>query len=216
MLLVSAPQRIKSKALVERLGHIHHRVMDHAHVEYVRPGRRSREEQEDRTVQRQPLAVVKGNIDPEMEKLVLENRARITERFTLRTSAPRRSIRVTERSIGAPAAPTVAASTPTVAPRTLFTNIIDTIVQYSLGSLSTEPLRETYKVSFEIAWQLHEFIQQELEGDLDLGPVLTITGKENAWATTCHEYVKTTWNELGEQLLAELEMLLGKVTSTTG
>ncbi|KAH9203285.1 hypothetical protein DL95DRAFT_419169 [Leptodontidium sp. 2 PMI_412] len=79
----------------------------------------------------------------------------------------------------------------------MFTDIIDTTVRYSFGSGSSEPGQKADKVAFHVSWQLQECIRQEFDGDIDLAPVLTVTGKENAWATNSLEYVRTTWGELG-------------------
>lgn len=203
-------------ALAERLDRVHQRVMDNADSDYIRQGRSWRDERRHEIEQPQPLIVLEAKFNAEVRNLIKENRIQMTERFTLRTDTPRRSIRVTERSIRAPAAPTETEPEPGSALDTLFTNIIDTTVRYSLGSASSEPGQEVRRVAFDISWELQECIRQELDENVDLAPVLTVTGKENAWATTCHGYVRTTWDELGEQFLVELEILLGKKLDTAG
>lgn len=96
-----------------------------------------------------------------------------------------------------------------------FIKIIDTIVRESFNS--SEADAEVHEAAFEITWQLQQCIRDELDGNPDLGPVLTITGDSlHAWATSCHEYVQTTWKEAGELFLVDLEIFLGKTFATLG
>ncbi|KAF2964221.1 hypothetical protein GQX73_g9348 [Xylaria multiplex] len=92
-----------------------------------------------------------------------------------------------------------------------FTQSIDTIVRGSLNSSETGA--EVHEVAFDITWQIQQCIRDELEGNPDLGPVLTVTGNSlHAWATPCYEYVQMNWKEAarGEEFLMDLEILLGK------
>ncbi|KAI0874607.1 hypothetical protein GGS24DRAFT_458796 [Hypoxylon argillaceum] len=92
-----------------------------------------------------------------------------------------------------------------------FMNRIDEIVRGSFSS--TEKSAEVHEVAFNIKWQIQQCLRDELDGNPDLGPVLTVTGNSlHAWATSCHEYIQATWKEaaIGEQFLIDLEILLGK------
>jgi len=86
---------------------------------------------------------------------------------------------------------------------------IETVVKDSFKfGLDEESVCEAM---FKIVWQLQECVEEELDGYADLGPVLTVSGDaEHAWATECIEYVKTTWGEMGELFLHELQVALGK------
>lgn len=97
-----------------------------------------------------------------------------------------------------------------------FAHRIDTTIRESFKSLELDAVHE---VTFDITWQLQQCIRDELDGSPDLGPVLTVTGNSlHAWATSCHEYVQATWKEgdCGEQFLMDLEILLGKIFTTSG
>lgn len=90
-------------------------------------------------------------------------------------------------------------------------NRIDEIVRGSFSS--AEKSAEVHEVAFNIKWQIQQCLRDELDGNPDLGPVLTVTGNSlHAWATSCHEYIQATWKEaaIGEQFLIDLEILLGK------
>ncbi|KAJ8131019.1 hypothetical protein O1611_g2604 [Lasiodiplodia mahajangana] len=88
---------------------------------------------------------------------------------------------------------------------------IDTIIKGSFTSPETG--EDVHEAVFDVTWQIQQCIRDELESNPDLGPVLTVTGdSQHSWATTCREYVRTTWKEdgLGEQFLMDLEILLGR------
>ena len=219
MLVVTATERVTSEALAEQLDLMSKRAADEPDSNYIRPDRNWHESQEQDAEQAPPATIVEAQVDTDVQDLIKESRIQLTERFTLRLGAPRVSIRRKENSIRRPAA--------TVAPaqlkpesrstaNTLFTHVIDTTVRYSLGLAGPEADAKIRKVVFEISWQIQECIRQELNGEVDLASVLTITGQEDTWATTCQDYVKTTWNELGERFLVDLETLLGKSVATTG
>lgn len=220
MLVVTAAGRITSEALAERLDLMNRRVMDDADPDYIRQG--GQPERQHEIDQPRPLIVPETNFNPDVRNLIKENRIRMTERFTLRTTGtPRRSIRVTERSIRAPAAlvetkPTETKPEGDSISNIWFTDVIDINVSYSIGIVSPEADLKFHKVAFDVTWQLQECIRRELDGNVNLSPVLTVTGKFNAWATTCHEYVSTTWGQLGEQFLVDLEVLLGKSLDASG
>jgi hypothetical protein len=58
-----------------------------------------------------------------------------------------------------------------------------------------------------------------LNGDLDLDPVLVVTGNAaQTWATSCGEYVEYSWPEgtFGQKALIGIERLLGSVFRTEG
>ncbi|KAI1122416.1 hypothetical protein F5Y10DRAFT_287200 [Nemania abortiva] len=92
-----------------------------------------------------------------------------------------------------------------------FMQNIDTIIRSSFSASDTST--EVHEAAFDITWQIQQCVRDELKGNPDLGPVLTVTGNSlHAWATLCHEYVRTTWKEVdcGERFLMDLEILLGK------
>ncbi|KAJ0109340.1 serine/threonine protein kinase [Diaporthe amygdali] len=69
--------------------------------------------------------------------------------------------------------------------------------------------------TFEVSWELQRCIQDELDGDYNLGPVLTISGdSSHFWATSCLEYVEHRWPTIGSaflQLLRRTEGFTRKV-----
>jgi hypothetical protein len=67
------------------------------------------------------------------------------------------------------------------------------------------------EITFEVNWHVQQFIRDELEGILDLGSVLTISGSaSHSWAASCLEYVKETWAHLGALFLQDLVIHLRK------
>jgi hypothetical protein len=75
----------------------------------------------------------------------------------------------------------------------------------------------TEEVLISITWQLQQCIRDELEGNPDLGSVLTISGNaSHSWAAPCLEYVKVTWGSLGVQILGGLEICLRNRLRATG
>jgi hypothetical protein len=86
---------------------------------------------------------------------------------------------------------------------------IDKIVRQALRHFKPN---FSVSVTFDLDWQLHQCIQDELDGNPDLGAVLTITGNSShSWATQCDDYVRKTWKEIGEKFLIDLELFMGKV-----
>ncbi|KAK3379017.1 hypothetical protein B0T24DRAFT_522674, partial [Lasiosphaeria ovina] len=112
MLLITAVDRITSGALAGHLDRMHQRVMDIADSDYIRQGRSWPDERR-HGIQPTSSTVLKSMINTDVQNLIQENRIRMTERFTLRISAPRRSIRVAERPVRAPTGPAVTVSPPT-------------------------------------------------------------------------------------------------------
>ena len=66
---------------------------------------------------------------------------------------------------------------------------------------------DQYQASFHVEWNLFEFMKSQFGGDrVQLRQVLTITGSEHcAQATTCEEYVRTTWPYSGLQFLGLIQ-----------
>lgn len=83
---------------------------------------------------------------------------------------------------------------------------IDKVVRQTL---SQYPSSEVHEVTIQANWQLQQCVQEELDGDCNLGSFLTISGSgSHSWAASCQEYVETTWQELGAQFLQDLQLQL--------
>jgi hypothetical protein len=71
---------------------------------------------------------------------------------------------------------------------------------------------DTYDMSFAVRWELPDFITSELEGNWDIGSVLTISGTmHEPYAETCKEYIElfwpTAWYNALESMLSDLRKL---------
>ena len=70
-----------------------------------------------------------------------------------------------------------------------------------------------HTVIFYVSWNLLKFCEDELEGNLDLATVLTLTGTSKiALARTCQEYVVRHWPSIGQGLLTFLETAIRQRT----
>lgn len=85
---------------------------------------------------------------------------------------------------------------------------IEQAIQRKLFVLDTD--MKLFATTFEISWELQRCIQDELDGDYDLGPVLTISGdSSHFWATSCLEYVEHAWPTVGSAFLELLRRTAG-------
>ena len=63
-------------------------------------------------------------------------------------------------------------------------------------------------VVFEAYWDVDGFISEELNGQRNLAPVLTLSGTVNkAFAATCEDYVRHFWPEFGVNVLERLRLV---------
>lgn len=90
-------------------------------------------------------------------------------------------------------------------------DMLDYVLQNVMNSYSriAGAPADDIDVTIEISWQLQQCIQDELEGNLDLSSVLTITGNEaHSWASPCFEYVQAIWTSFGVRVIEKLMMCL--------
>ena len=88
-------------------------------------------------------------------------------------------------------------------PAIVTTRLLDSISDGIQKSLSTW---QTSTVSFEVHWELEEYIDKELYGSRDLDLALTVSGSaENAYATTCGAYLRWLWPDSKFDILKILE-----------
>ena len=60
-----------------------------------------------------------------------------------------------------------------------------------------------YHTIFDVTWELLAFVRDELQEDEKLSQVLTLTGTQiNAQASTCEQYIREFWPDLGPRLLS--------------
>lgn len=91
--------------------------------------------------------------------------------------------------------------------RKLLLEEIEKAVRTSCGGFLEDST--TIEATFSLQWELRRCIREELDGDADLNPVLTISGNaSHSWATSCEDYVRKTWGELGTELLKKLLTVL--------
>jgi hypothetical protein len=61
-------------------------------------------------------------------------------------------------------------------------------------------------VEFRVSWGLLDFIDKELQEGQSLASVLTISGSpQNAYATSCENYLKTFWPGVGQNILVVID-----------
>jgi len=70
-----------------------------------------------------------------------------------------------------------------------------------------------YITTFQLPWNLPKFIEEQKHADVDVpgivGQLITLTGNcEDAYATTCLEYMTRLWPSMGPELVAFFERLL--------
>ncbi|KAK1758867.1 serine/threonine protein kinase [Echria macrotheca] len=225
-------RRSTSSELVRRLRHLHESGMESE--EYLMEPRPSD------FPDHQPLgapSVLKADVDERLRQRVQnESRIRMSQKFSVRSSWPNRSIKLLVPTTGltrksprpadndhrlSPSTEQVTEAdlkpSETLDPDTGVSTKqeIDTTVRDAVAAgLHSEPF---YDAVFKIAWQLQACIREELDGATDLGPVLTVSGDaRHSWATQCLEYVTVTWGESGQQFLRELEIALGTGPTNTG
>src|SRR5262249_48029520 len=59
-----------------------------------------------------------------------------------------------------------------------------------------------YRAVFRIFWELRQFVEAELGGSWDIGPMLTLSGTiHRAFAATAEEYVKIIYQDYGVSVL---------------
>jgi tetratricopeptide (TPR) repeat protein len=65
--------------------------------------------------------------------------------------------------------------------------------------------------TISVFWELQDCVQDELHGNADLGPYLTLSGKpDRACAMPCLEYVESSWGDSGRAVLQCLQNALKK------
>ena len=71
------------------------------------------------------------------------------------------------------------------------------------------PASETCSASFNIEWDLLDYIESELEDGQNLSTVLTLSGDgDDAYAASCLEYCDYTWPNTGEAVGRALEVAI--------
>lgn len=64
---------------------------------------------------------------------------------------------------------------------------------------------ESYNVEFRIFWDVDQYFAEELDGPRSFSPVLTLSGTmDNAYVTTCEEYIRGVWPHLSVDLIGKL------------
>jgi len=75
----------------------------------------------------------------------------------------------------------------------------------------TQPRSSRATLSYDVEWEIFEFLHSQFPKGQKLGDVQTVTGDAvNAQALSCSDYISTTWNETGTKLLEGFERLLAK------
>ncbi|RWA05128.1 hypothetical protein EKO27_g9974 [Xylaria grammica] len=213
-------KRASSDELLRRLEIIHQRVQDDNNTEYIlEPTPISRSTSNNTST---VLAV-----EAKPRAYGLEGRTRVTQRLSQHGRAStRHSIKVYE-SAGDKLSRTdkrldsvnlaykeerpaqLDHSEPRLVEKTQ--SVLEMINSTVRGALRSSPASEVCDVKFFVHWQLKQCLEEELEGNPDLAPILTISGDlSHSWAVSCLEYVGATWKEEGKQFLERLETWLGK------
>lgn len=69
-----------------------------------------------------------------------------------------------------------------------------------------------YNLTFSMRWELPDFVATELDGNWDIGSVLTVNGTvEEPFATTCEDYVKKFWPAWGFEAVKSTMQSVKKV-----
>ena len=75
-------------------------------------------------------------------------------------------------------------------------------------SPSLQGQEKHYHTIFDVTWELLAFVRDVLEEDEKLSQVLTLTGTQiNAQASTCEQYIREFWPDLGPRLLSFIEKI---------
>ena len=88
-------------------------------------------------------------------------------------------------------------------------------------TMSHLQMGQRHQVEFETLWDIDSYFKEELEQHQDFAPVLTLSGTmNNAYATTCAEYIRRFWSDSSADVLDELlpavKQLLIPGTHSTG
>jgi hypothetical protein len=86
-------------------------------------------------------------------------------------------------------------------------NMMDSIRNQLVSDLALDlsSFRERI-VEFRVSWGLLDFIDKELQEGQSLTSVLTISGSpQNAYATSCENYLKTFWPGVGQNILVVID-----------
>jgi hypothetical protein len=63
-----------------------------------------------------------------------------------------------------------------------------------------------YDVEFVLKWELEKFVEHELGGSWELGPVLVVAGSfDEAFSTTAEIYIRSFWPKFGMDVLLAIE-----------
>ena len=76
---------------------------------------------------------------------------------------------------------------------------------------------EHYHTIFDVTWELLAFVRDKLGEDEKLSQVITLTGTQiNAQASTCEQYIRERWPDLGPELLSSIEDTCEKCLRQSG
>ena len=230
MLLVDPAQRSQADKLLLRFQECERRAK--ANIEYIVEPR----PMHSLAPETHKEYTIRGVLNPDTVRMDLDheyNKARMSAKFSRASRFTQRSVRLKEVI----QAPEIIINQETFEPPSLRPSLKEGIAQARddnlpqqiphLVRLVERKVRRAYReereaqmtsyVSVEIAWELQQCIQEELEGSFDLGSVLTITGDaSHSRAAPCLEYVQETWGSRGVQLLRDLEFYLQKMLRDAG
>lgn len=218
MLVIAPEDRITAKALKTTLEIIRLRVVYAYNTHYLIQGLGSIAKHRTKPKHLLSLVVSSNALHTELQKDIEisqnnqekwdDNLFRETLRLRSKRLKEKKSIRISPASTSRPSRVERMAE-PGGATHTMTTHIEETVAN-SWAQMKDFNLERT--ATFVMLWELDECIRQELSGNHELSPVLTITGdsKGNSWATSCQDYVKDTWGQLGERLLSSLQESLSK------
>lgn len=84
------------------------------------------------------------------------------------------------------------------------------VLSVALISCSTQISGEVkqYNTSFDLSWELLAFVRDHLGEGEKLSQVITLTGSQvNAQASTCQQFIREFWPNLGPRLLSFIEVV---------
>jgi hypothetical protein len=77
------------------------------------------------------------------------------------------------------------------------------------GVWARKEKRNSLEVVYKVHWHLHSFISPFFPSTQQIGDIITLTGNhEDAWATTCRQYLSTNYPKSGTLLIDVLQQIL--------